>query len=63
MDWKIVMFDHKGVKIAKVIWSLLILFLHVKSKKLVTKKYEVKGSNMHNPYWFMASQNLLYNFF
>jgi len=28
-----------------------------------TKKYELKGPNMHNPNQFMASQNLLYNFF
>jgi len=26
MDWKIIVFDHKGVKIVKVIWSLSILF-------------------------------------
>jgi len=51
------MFDHDGVKIAKVIWSLSILFSHVKSKNLV------KWPNMHNPNQFMASQNLLYNFF
>jgi len=40
------MFDHGGVKIAKKISSLSILFLHVKSKNLVTKKYEDKGPNM-----------------
>jgi len=42
MDWKIIMFDHEGVKIAKVIWSLSILFSHVKSKNWSPKKYEVK---------------------
>jgi len=52
------MFDHKGVQIAKVILSLSIFFSHIKSKKLVTKKYEDKGTNMHNSNQFMASQNL-----
>jgi len=27
------------------------------------KQYEVKWPNMHNPNQFMASQNLVYNFF
>jgi len=63
MDWKIIMFNHEGVQIAKVMWSLWILFSQVKSKKLVTKKYKIKEPNMHNPNQFMASQNLLYNFF
>jgi len=43
------MFDHEGVKIAKVMWSLSICFSQVKSKKLVTKKYKIKGPKMHNP--------------
>jgi len=44
MDWKIIMFDHKGVKITKVIWSLSILLLNDKTKKLVTKKnMKLKG--------------------
>jgi len=63
MDWKIVMFDHEGVIIVKKSWSLSILFLHdVKSRKLVSKIFDVKGPNMHNPNQFMASQNLHYNF-
>jgi len=33
IDWKIMMFNHEGVKITKVIWSLSILFSHVKTKK------------------------------
>ena len=37
-DWKLIMFDHEGIKIAKVTWSLSIQFSKVKSKKLVTKK-------------------------
>jgi len=43
------MFDHEGVKTTKVMRSLSILFSQVKSKNLVTKKYEVKGPNMHDP--------------
>jgi len=38
VDWKLIMFEHKGVKIVKVICCLSILFSHVKSKKLVTKQ-------------------------
>jgi len=57
------MFDHEGVKITKMISSLSILFLHVKSKKLVTKNYEDKGLNMLNPNQFLASQSLLKIFF
>jgi len=49
IDWKIIMFDHEGVKTTKVIWSLSILFLHVKPKIDITKKNEVKAHNMHNP--------------
>jgi len=32
----------------KVIRSLSILFVHIKSKVEVMKKYEVKGYSMHN---------------
>jgi len=38
IEWKIIMFDHEGIKTTKVMWSLSLLFLQVKSKKLVTKK-------------------------
>jgi len=55
------------LKLQKRFWSLSILFSHVKSKKLVTKKYEDKGTNIHNPNQFMTFhetfQNPLYNFF
>jgi len=50
-------------RLQKVIWCLSILFLHVKSKSWSPKKYEVKGLNKYNSNQFMASQNLLYNFF
>jgi len=40
-----------------------ILFLHVKSKKLVTKKYELRGPKMHNPNESMIYQNVSYIFF
>jgi len=47
MDWKIIMFDHEGVKTMKVIWSLSIFFSRVKSKiKVIQNKYEVEGHNM-----------------
>jgi len=49
MDWNFIMFDHKGVKIVKVIWSLSFFFLHVKLKKPITKKYDVQGHNIHIP--------------
>jgi len=45
MEWKIIMYDHEGVKIVKVMWSLSIFFLQVKSKKLVIKNYDGKGPN------------------
>jgi len=56
------MFDYGGVKIAKVIWSLLILFSHVNLKSWSSKKYEDKGPSMYNINQFMTSQNLFYNF-
>jgi len=56
------MFDHEGVKTAKVTWSLSILFSHVKSKSWSLEKYEDKGPNMHNPNQFMTFQNLPCNF-
>jgi len=38
MNWKIIMFDQEGAKIAKVgVWSLSIYFSHVKSKIEVMK--------------------------
>jgi len=64
MDWKIIMFDEEGVKIVKVIWSLSIFFLRVKSKLKSWKKYEVEGHNMNiNHNWFKTFQNLFYKFF
>ncbi len=47
MDWKTKIFDQVGVDIVKVIWSLPILFLFVKSKIEAMKKNEIKGYNMH----------------
>jgi len=40
--WKIIMFDQEGVKSMKVIWSLLILFLHLNIKLRSLRKHEVK---------------------
>ena len=62
-DWKIIMFDHEGVKITKAIWRLFILFPHLKFKDLITQKYKVKGCIMHNYNQIIASQNLFYNLF
>jgi len=46
MDWKIIMFDHEGVKIAKVIF---FSFHRLNLKSWSPKEYEGKGSYMHNP--------------
>jgi len=51
MDWKVIMFDHEDVKIVKVIWTISVFFSHVKTKKLVTKKYmkQLKDITYINP--------------
>jgi len=49
------MFDHECVKNYEI---FSIFFLHVNSKKLVTKKYEVIGPSMHNSNQFIFFQNL-----
>jgi len=50
IGWKIIMLDHEGVKIVKVIWSLSICFSQGKSKKLVTKKnMRLKGTTYITP--------------
>ncbi len=38
MGWKIIIFDHEGVKTLNVIWSLSILLSHVNSKIGVMKE-------------------------
>jgi len=50
MDWNIIMFDHKGDKIVKVIWIFQSTFHKSNLKNWSPKKYEVKGHNMYNPY-------------
>jgi len=62
VDWKLIMFDHEGVKTAK--WfEVFQFFFHMSNlKRLSPKKNKVKGHNVHNPNQFMASQNLLYIF-
>jgi len=54
------MFDYEGVKTLKI---SELSFRMSNLKELINKKYEVEGPNKHNPNQFMASQNLLYNFF
>jgi len=54
------MFDHWGVKTMKI---CELSFCMSNLKNWAPKKYEDKGPNMHNSNQFMASQNLLYNFF
>jgi len=61
MDWKIKMFDHKGVKFVKVVWNFQWLFYMIFYWSSI--KYEVKRHNMDSFNQFMASRNLLYNFF
>jgi len=68
MDWKIIMFNHEGVKTMKArVWKWFEVFqssIHMSNLKCwLPKKYEGKGPNMHNPNQFMASQNPLYNNF
>jgi len=54
------MFDHDGVKTLKI-FELSFCMSNMKSWSPV--KYKVEGPNKHNLNQFMASQNLLYNFF
>jgi len=62
VDGKIIMFDHESVKTMEVIWSLSIYFSGVKSKKVVTQKYEDKGLNMHSPLEFFLNEFMMWFF-
>jgi len=56
-------YDHEGVKNTKRFQVCQSSF-HMSNLKIWSpKEYEDKGPNMHNSNQFMASQNLLYNFF
>jgi len=61
MDWKTTMFNQRGVKIMKMIWSISRLLLYINIKLRSWEKFEAKGHNMHNHEQFMISQNQLYN--
>jgi len=62
-DWKIIMFDHKGVKTMNVIWILSIFFIHIKSENCGHEKnMKCKGYNMYNQNQFKAFQNTFYQF-
>jgi len=54
------MFDREGVKPIKI---FELSFFMSNLKNWSPQKYEVKWPNKHNSNQFMASQNLLYNFF
>jgi len=60
MDWKIITFDHEGVKTTKNFNSFFCMSI---LKNWSLKKYEVIGLSMHKPNQFMVFQNLFYNFF
>jgi len=55
MKWKIIVFNHEGVKIAKLSWSLSILFSHVKSKSWSPKNMKLKDLTPITPInlWFL----------
>jgi len=59
------MFDHQSVKTMKI-FDLSFCMSNLKNwlpKIYEAKKYEVEEPNKYYPNQFMASQNLLYNFF
>jgi len=59
-DWKIIMFDHEGIKTMKTSQFSFCMSI-LKSWSL--KEYEAIGPSMHNPNQFMVFQNLFYDFY